>query len=462
MAKSMRFYNTLTRTKEIFIPQDPKRITVYQCGPTVYAGLHVGNARALVVFDVLFRLLRHTFPDVIFVRNLTDIDDKIIERAQALGQSIDHFTQATTQLCHEQMRALGTLPPTHEPKATDYIPEMIHMIQTLLIKKAAYPDEKGHVFFRARAYPSYGSLAGKTLDHLQSGARIQPGESKEDPLDFVLWKPSSNAQPGWESPWGRGRPGWHIECSAMAGTLLGPTIDFHLGGQDLIFPHHENEIAQSCCAHDTPLLARFWIHNAMVEIDGKKMSKSIGNLVDLGALLEMVPAPVLRLILLSTHYRHPLQWTEQTLQQAQAVYAKWSHALEGFEAPEEQAFQTASQEPEIHPFFEALEDDLNTPEAFQHLHMWTKHIHQEKSLATKQKWQRALWLALRFLNLDPPIQQMSDATHDPWVQTQLSLREKAREQKNYAESDRLRNLLLKAGYQVQDGTSGQQTVKKMV
>ncbi len=301
--------NTRTRTKERFEPIDPDNVRMYLCGPTVYDRAHLGNARPVVVFDVLYRLLRHVYgaDHVTYVRNFTDVDDKINARAAATGRPIRDITDETIGWYHDDMDALGALRPDFEPRATDYIPQMITMIERLIADGHAYAAE-GHVLFDVRSYPAYGQLSGRSVDDMIAGARVEVAPFKRDPMDFVLWKPSDDATPGWDSPWGRGRPGWHIECSAMSAELLGNSFDIHAGGIDLQFPHHENEIAQSCCAHPQADFARVWLHNEMLQVEGKKMSKSLGNFFTVRDLLDQgVPGEVIRYVFLMTHYRS--RWT---------------------------------------------------------------------------------------------------------------------------------------------------------
>jgi cysteinyl-tRNA synthetase len=331
---TIRLHNSLTRRKEDFAPLDPGNVRMYVCGPTVYDRAHLGNARPVVVFDVLYRLLRHVHGEghVTYVRNFTDLDDKINARAremQAAGDArnlnsiIRTLTDETIGWYHADMDALGALRPTHEPRATEYIGQMIAMISALLEKECAYEAE-GHVLFDVRAYPDYGRLSGRSVDDMIAGARVEVAPYKRDPMDFVLWKPSAEDEPGWDSPWGRGRPGWHIECSAMAEELLGPSFDIHGGGLDLQFPHHENEIAQSCCAHPDAGFARVWMHNEMVQVHGKKMSKSLGNFFTVRDLLDQGwPGEVIRLVMLQTHYRKPMDWTEEKAKEARGELRRW-------------------------------------------------------------------------------------------------------------------------------------------
>ena len=353
----IRLYNTATRSKVPLEPIDPENVRMYVCGPTVYERAHLGNARPAVVFDVLYRLLRHEYgaDHVTYVRNITDIDDKINARAAEEGRSIRDITDQTAAWYLEDMAELGNLTPTHTPRATEYVEQMKSMIAALIEKRHAYEAE-GHVLFRVRSYADYGALSGRSIDDMIAGARVEVAPYKEDPMDFVLWKPSTGDLPGWESPWGYGRPGWHIECSAMAGELLGTSFDIHGGGNDLTFPHHENEIAQSrCMGHG---FANIWMHNEMLQVEGKKMSKSLGNFFTVRDLLDDgVPGEVIRFVMLSTHYRKPMDWTERKREEAEATLKRW------------RAFLKDSNEVEPHSeVISALSNDLNTPAAISVLH----------------------------------------------------------------------------------------------
>ena len=355
----IRLTNTRTRRKEPFEPLDRNNVRMYVCGPTVYDRAHLGNARAVVVFDVLFRLLRHVYgkDHVTYVRNFTDVDDKINARAAETGRLIRDITDETIRWYHEDMDALGALRPTQEPRATEWIGAMIAMIQDLIAKGHAYEAE-GHVLFRVRSYEAYGQLSGRSLDDMIAGARVEVAPFKEDPLDFVLWKPSDETQPGWDSPWGRGRPGWHIECSAMARELLGTSFDIHGGGLDLQFPHHENEIAQSACADPGAGFAKVWLHNEMLQVEGKKMAKSAGNFFTVRDLLDQgVPGEVIRFVLLGTHYGKPMDWTERKRQEAEVTLRKWREQTDGVPL-----------RPKTEAVVDVLADDLNTPEALARLH----------------------------------------------------------------------------------------------
>ncbi|EPX86446.1 cysteinyl-tRNA synthetase [Rubellimicrobium thermophilum DSM 16684] len=356
---TIRLTNTRTRRKELFEPIDPGNVRMYVCGPTVYDRAHLGNARPVVVFDVLFRLLRHVYgaDHVTYVRNVTDVDDKINARAAESGRDIRAITEETLRWYHEDMDALGALRPTHEPRATEWIGAMIAMIGTLIDRGHAY-EAAGHVLFRVRSYRDYGALSGRSVDDMIAGARVEVAPFKEDPLDFVLWKPSDPSLPGWESPWGRGRPGWHIECSAMSRALLGDSFDIHGGGLDLQFPHHENEIAQSRCAHPEGGFARLWMHNEMLLVDGRKMSKSLGNFFTVRDLLDRgVPGEVIRFVLLSTHYGRPMDWTDAKAREAQEILFRWHEIAR--QAPE------GPPHPEM---VDLLADDLNTAGAIALLH----------------------------------------------------------------------------------------------
>ncbi|WP_371227117.1 cysteine--tRNA ligase [Roseovarius sp. 2305UL8-3] len=356
----IKLHNTLTRKKEEFAPLDEKNVRMYVCGPTVYDRAHLGNARPVVVFDVLNRLLRHVYGDdhVTYVRNFTDVDDKINARAAESGRAIGDITAETTQWFLDDMAALGALEPDAMPRATQFIPQMVAMIEKLIADGHAYPAE-GHVLFRVRSYKEYGRLSGRSVDDMIAGARVEVAPYKEDPMDFVLWKPSSDDLPGWDSPWGRGRPGWHIECSAMAYELLGESFDIHGGGNDLMFPHHENEIAQSCCAHPEGGFAQVWMHNEMLQVEGKKMSKSLGNFFTVRDLLDQgIPGEVIRFVFLSTHYRKPMDWTAEKAREAKDTLWKWRQFTDGAERQRRPHLEVV----------DALADDLNTSLAISLLH----------------------------------------------------------------------------------------------
>ena len=353
---TLRLYNTLARAKQDFKPADPERVTMYVCGPTVYNYAHIGNGRPAVVFDLLFRLLRRRYGEdaVVYARNITDIDDKIMDQAAAEGVGIDVISARYTEIYHQDMASLGVLPPTVEPRATEHLGEMRAMIAGLIEKGHAYEAE-GHVLFHVPSMADYGQLSRHSPDELEAGARVEVAPYKKSPTDFVLWKPSTDDQPGWESPWGRGRPGWHLECSCMIEKHLGETIDIHGGGQDLIFPHHENEIAQSQCAHGT-LFVRHWVHNGYVTVDREKMSKSLGNVATIHELARRFPGEALRLTLLTAHYRQPLDFSTALVKEQKRRLDRWYRLTEGVEPGEAPGSVVT-----------ALEDDLNTPKALAEL-----------------------------------------------------------------------------------------------
>lgn len=444
---TLKLYNTLSRSIEELKPLYPGEVRMYLCGPTVYDRPHLGNARNVVMFDVLLRLLQPHYK-VTYVRNITDIDDKIIQASQASGRPIDQITQETTQFYLDDIDALGILRPTHMPKATEYIPEMIAMIQTLIDKGHAY-EAQGHVLFETSSDPSYGCLSGHSQDEIQAGARVEIAPYKKSPSDFVLWKPSTSDQPGWESPWGRGRPGWHIECSAMSLKLLGESFDIHGGGQDLIFPHHENEIAQSTCALGKGTFAKVWIHNGMLMVNGAKMSKSLGNFYTVRDLLDQAKGEVIRFCLLSTHYRQPLDWSDQTIPQAKATLDRFYTALKGY--------QGQGTIPDAH-FVADLEEDLNIPKALSRLHEIVGEIHKTQNPEEKAALQGVLVASGHLIGI-------FQETADKWFQGDVSLdvsaiedlivqRKDARARKDFAESDRIRDLLLAQGILLEDSSQG--------
>ncbi len=361
---TIKLYNTRTRRKEDFAPIDPDNVRMYVCGPTVYDRAHLGNARPVIVFDVLYRLLRHVYGPghVTYVRNFTDVDDKINARAAESGRPIGEITAETTQWFLDDMAAVGALEPTHMPRATAYISQMVAMIEDLISKGHAYEAE-GHVLFAVESYSKYGALSGRSIDDMIAGARVEVAPYKRNPMDFVLWKPSSDDLPGWDSPWGRGRPGWHIECSAMAQDLLGDSFDIHGGGIDLQFPHHENEIAQSKCAGHG--FANVWMHNEMLQVEGKKMSKSLGNFFTVRDLLDQgVPGEVIRFVMLSTHYRKPMDWTEKKREEAEKTLLAWAQLIDEDRDAVAAGFGEAKTPPEI---VAALSEDLNTSGAITEL-----------------------------------------------------------------------------------------------
>jgi cysteinyl-tRNA synthetase len=367
---SLKIYNTMTGKKEVFTPLVPDAVTMYVCGPTVYNYAHIGNARPVVVFDTLFRLLQTQYDRVTYARNITDIDDQIIAAARKGERSIESVTDEFTTKYREDMAQLNALPPTLEPHATHNIDAMITLTQTLLEKGNAYASE-GHVLFAVESMEDYGKLSKRSLDDMLAGARVEVADYKRHPGDFVLWKPAAEDDPGWDSPWGRGRPGWHLECSAMIRKHLGDTIDIHGGGRDLIFPHHENEIAQSRCAHGGDYV-RYWMHNAYLDIDGEKMSKSLGNFRTVRELLQSYRGEVLRFALLSAQYRSPLNFSVELLDQAQATMDSFYSTLREVQAVDVDMEVSLAEE----PFYQALNDDLNTPVAIAEIHALCKQLHK--------------------------------------------------------------------------------------
>ena len=356
MKNNLKLTNSLTRKKELFKPINPKNITMYACGPTVYDSPHVGNARSLVVFDTLFRVLKLVYGENInYVRNITDVDDKIIEISKKKNKPIREITESVTKNFHKDCEDLNCLKPTKEPKATDYIQEMIEMTNSLIKKGFAY-ENKAHVYFSVSKFKNYGKLSNKNLDELKAGSRIEISDLKKNPIDFVLWKPSNKEDPGWESPWGRGRPGWHLECSVMSEKFLGKNFDIHGGGLDLIFPHHENEIAQSCCNNSTDKFANYWIHNGFVTINKEKMSKSLGNVITISDAVEKYSGQVVRLALLSAHYSQPLDWNDELLENQKNTLDKWYK------------FYEKSDSQKNDEIYEPLFDDLNTPGFIAKIH----------------------------------------------------------------------------------------------
>lgn len=442
-------YNTLTRKKETFIPLDPHNVRLYVCGPTVYDFAHIGNARPYVIFDVLNRLLRKLYPKVTYVRNITDIDDKIIKASQENGEEIYDLTQKTTRYFQGDMEAIGNLPPNVEPLATAHVEEMISLIKCLLEKGNAYESE-GHVLFSVKSFSHYGQLSHCNHDEMIAGARVEVAPYKKEPEDFILWKPSENGIPGWESPWGRGRPGWHIECSAMALKYLGESFDIHGGGQDLIFPHHENEMAQSQACFGFETFARLWLHNGMLTVNGEKMSKSLGNFITIHQLLEKMPGELVRFVLLSSHYRQPLDWNDQVVLQSRQSLDRLYNALRGYEL---------GQKSEVfEPIKTALEDDLNTPLAISVLHELATRLHKASSTSEKNQLASTLkasgaWLGL--LQQDPESWFKGKVGIDEaTILALIEARNQARQRKNFVEADRVRQELLKAGVLLEDGPQG--------
>lgn len=453
----IKLHNSKSRSKEVFAPIDPKNVRMYVCGPTVYDRAHLGNARPVIVFDTLYRLLRHIYgaEHVTYARNFTDVDDKInataVSRKEAgaagsLEQLVTERSDETIAWYLKDMGALGAMEPDHMPRATEFIAPMVAMIEDLIAKGHAYAAE-GHVLFAVESYKNYGALSGRSVDDMIAGARVEVAPYKKNPMDFVLWKPSTDDLPGWDSPWGRGRPGWHIECSAMAYELLGASFDIHGGGNDLQFPHHENEIAQSCCAHPKGEFARFWMHNEMLQVEGKKMSKSLGNFFTVRDLLDQgVPGEVIRFVFLSTHYGKPMDWTEKKAKEAEATLRKWRGLVEGAEV--------VGVDQEV---VDALADDLNTAGALTRLHALAKEI-----AANPQKdcfYEKGVFLgSAQLLGL------LGDELGD-WASAGdvdlggladklAALRATAMETKDFAPVDAMKTALMAAGVEVRMSKAG--------
>jgi cysteinyl-tRNA synthetase len=453
----LRLYDTLTREKRLFAPIDPARVRMYVCGPTVYDFAHIGNARPVIVFDVLFRLLRHVYGDthVTYVRNITDVDDKINARAAERGISIRELTEQTYRNFKDDVSALGCLLPTIEPRATEHVGEMKALIERLIKSGHAYVAED-HVLFHVASMKDYGKLSNRSLDEMIAGARVEVAPFKKDPMDFVLWKPSGPDEPAWSSPAGikkPGRPGWHIECSAMSWKHLGETFDIHGGGIDLVFPHHENEIAQSRCAFHTAVMANFWMHNGFLQVEGEKMAKSAGNFVTIHELLNDWPGEVLRFNMLRTLYRQPIDWTLRGLEESEKVLDEW-YAIAGAAAPSVLSDRKATTEIS-EAVLEALGDDLNTPRAIAELHQ-LKHstVHSGQQVVT-------LIHSLKFLGFltasDTDWRSTKEkklAVDRNTIETMISARNAARKAKDFRESDRIRDELAKLGVILKDSKEG--------
>jgi cysteinyl-tRNA synthetase len=452
--KGLRLYNTFSGEKEDFVPFDAAAVRMYVCGPTVYDYAHIGNARPNIVFDVLFRLLRYLYGEehVTYARNITDVDDKINARAAEEGVTIRELTERTTRQFHEDMAALGVLPPTVEPRATDHIRQMKALIERLIARGFAYMAED-HVLFHVAALPDYGKLSKRSLDEMQAGARVEVAPYKRDPMDFVLWKPSKAGDPAWPSPAGigaPGRPGWHIECSAMAEAHLGQTFDIHGGGIDLLFPHHENELAQSRGAHGTPLMAQIWMHNGFLQLEGRKMAKSEGNFITIRELRRDWPGEVLRLNMLRTHYRQPIDWTLHGLEESRRVLDRW-YAAAGNAEP------WAGDNPLLEKLLEPLLDDLNTPAAMTVLHHMAGEVADDHEGDDRAMFRSALNL-LGLLQVTeqewwrwrPEGTRIDEAR----VNELILARAEARSRKNFPEADRLRAELEELGVVLKDGPEG--------
>ncbi|WP_394424837.1 cysteine--tRNA ligase [Vreelandella stevensii] len=451
----MELFNTLTRQRERLRTQRPDQVTLYVCGPTVYNYAHIGNARPAVVFDLLSRVLRHDYPKVIYARNFTDVDDKINAAASAANVPIHTITERFIAAYHEDMQALGVLAPDLEPRVTDHIPAIVTLIETLIERGHAYVAQ-GHVLFHVASYQAYGALSRRRPDDMLAGARVEVAPYKRDPLDFVLWKPSAPDQPGWDSPWGRGRPGWHVECSAMIGQHLGTTIDIHGGGQDLIFPHHENEIAQGTCAHDT-LYCHTWVHNSFVTVDGQKMSKSLGNVLLVRDLLSQAPGEAIRLALLSTHYRRPLDWNDERLSRARHTLTRLYRTL----AEVETLAVEHSAQPDTR-LLEALRSDLNVSEALTRLQELRSALEDADNDTQRARAKGKLLASARLLGLlqQTPTRALAAlAPSQPalparQIETLMAERAEARRQGDFARADALRDAIWQLGAEVRDTPEG--------
>ena len=455
----LRLYDTLTREKRTFVPLDPLNVRLYVCGPTVYDFAHIGNARPVIVFDVLFRLLRHLYgaDHVTYVRNITDVDDKINDRAMRdfpgmpLNEAIRKVTEKTAAQFASDVAALGSLPPTFEPRATDFVlpradgkADMVTLIRQLIARGHAY-EAGGEVLFDVQSMPDYGALSGRKLDEQRPGARVAVDAHKKSPLDFVLWKQSSGDEPGWESPWGRGRPGWHIECSAMSAAYLGDVFDIHGGGIDLIFPHHENEIAQSRCAHGTPAMANYWMHNEFVQIEDAKMSKSLGNFVTIRELLADWPGEVLRLNMLKAHYRSPMDWTLKGLEETAKTLDDWYWVAADIKGGQPSG-----------AVIEALSDDLNTPQMIASLHSL-----RNRAASGAERDRNEFAASLRLLGFLSESaaewkgrKQQASGVDPKQIDGLISDRTAARARKDFKESDRIRDELAAMGVVIKDSKDG--------
>ena len=439
-------YNSISREKEMFIPIDSKNIRMYVCGPTVYDSPHIGNARPVIIFDLLYRLLRYKYGNdkVQYIRNITDVDDKINKIALEkypdidINDAISQLTKNIEYIFKDNAKKLNCLNPTLEPRATDHIRQMIEMIKKLIDSDKAYVSDR-HVLFSINSHKNYGSLSKKSQKDLLAGARVEIAKYKENPLDFVLWKPSQINEPYWDSPWGKGRPGWHIECSAMSSEYFGSTFDIHGGGIDLIFPHHENEIAQSCSYHSNKKMANFFMHNGSLNLEGKKMSKSTGNIVSLGDLLGRYSGPVIRLAMLSTHYRQPIDWTEKNLQQSKNILKKWSNKLN-------QISNKDSKESIPEGVYKSLLDDLNTPQALSHMHKYFTNKEYDKLKNSIE----IMGFTSHSLTEGNDIKSKNTQISELEILTLIDERKDARTRKDYKKSDEIRNKLEIRGIRLQD------------
>ena len=439
MNHNLKLTNSLTRKKELFKPINPENITMYACGPTVYDNPHVGNARTLVVFDILYRVLKKLFTNVKYVRNITDVDDKIIEASKNKKISINEITKNVTKVFHKNCKSLNCLVPTSEPRATDHIQEMVEMTKSLIKKNFAYTTE-GHVYFSVSNFKEYGKLSNKNLDELKAGSRIEISKLKKNPMDFVLWKPSLPDDPGWESPWGRGRPGWHLECSVMSEKYLGKNFDIHGGGLDLIFPHHENEIAQSCCNNSTEKFSNYWVHNGFVTINKEKMSKSLGNIVSISDAVDKYSGQVVRLALLSAHYSQPLDWNEKLLEEQKSIIEKWY-----------QMYDETNEEISL-DIIETLLDDLNSPGFIAKIHELYVSAKKGDEQSKKSFNSACKLIGLFNLNKDEweKFKKIKIDISETFILKKINDRLIAKQKGDFKLADQIRNELLSKGVVIED------------
>ena len=439
MTHNLKITNSLTRKKEIFKPINPKAITMYACGPTVYDNPHVGNARTLVVFDTLFRVLKKIYVKVSYVRNITDVDDKIIEASKNKKKPINKITDDITKVFHENCKSLNCLTPTKEPKATDHIDEMVKMTESLIKKKFAYEVE-GHVFFSVSSFKEYGKLSNKNLDELKAGSRVEVSKLKKNPMDFVLWKPSSTEDPGWDSPWGKGRPGWHLECSVMSEKYLGKQFDIHGGGLDLIFPHHENEIAQSCSNNTSEKFSNYWVHNGFVTINKEKMSKSLGNIISISEAVQKYSGQVVRLTLLSAHYSQPLDWNDKLLEDQKTTIEKWYQLYEdtNLEIPLD--------------IIDTLLDDLNTPGFIAKIHELYNAANKGDDKSKKLFNSACKLIGLFDLNKNEweNLKKTNTDISEDLILKKIAARTTAKKNRDFKLADQIRDELLNKGVIIED------------
>ncbi len=445
----IRLYNSKSKKKEVFSPINDQNVSMYVCGPTVYGAHHIGNARPAVVFDILAKLLREKYENVTYARNITDIDDKIIDAAISEKLDINEITKRSTKQYHSDMITLNVEEPDREPYATEHISEMINFIEDLLRKKNAYESDK-HILFDIDSYNNYGELSGRNPKDMIAGSRVEVQSYKRNPLDFVLWKPSKDDEIGWPSPWGKGRPGWHLECSTMILKIFGETIDIHGGGEDLRFPHHENECAQSFCRNDGMVLANYWMHNGMVQMENSKMSKSSGNILLIKDLIKDVPGEVIRLALISAHYRQPLKWSNELIDQSKKTLQNMYSFLKEFEDDNLNKVDPDAE------FIDALSDDLNTPKAISIIHSMFKELKKSpKDINLRSRFiKSANFLGLLMSKPSEWAFESSDSIDEKTINDLIEKRNQARKDKNFEESDQIREQLLDMGVTLEDNEDG--------